>query len=222
MFRATATFLRTVVTRNTPFDKFLAGDNNALTPAQVRGAQLFFTPATNGAGGAGCFTCHSGPMLNKQSNDPDVTGIGSFIEENFINVGIGDHPIRALDALARGHIDPTKLGADGFPYHAEDTGREEVTHDPADAFRFRVIDLASAEELRELLPQCRPHQRPRCSGVLQRRRSHGPHRRSAGHADRPASRTLEGLDTRTVWVFPNSKSTISPTSWRMLCSTPPW
>jgi hypothetical protein len=141
VFRATATFLRTVVTRNTPFDKFLAGDNGALTPAQVRGAQLFFTPATNGAGGAGCFTCHSGPALNKQYNDPDVTGIGAFVEENFINVGIGDHPIRALDALARGHINPARLGADGFPYHAEDTGREEITHDPADAFRFRALTL---------------------------------------------------------------------------------
>ena len=141
VFRATATFLRTVVTRNTPFDKFVAGDNGALTPAQVRGAQLFFTPATNGAGGAGCFTCHSGPTLNKQYNDPDVTGIGAFIEENFINVGIGDHPIRALDALARGHINPARLGADGFPYHAEDTGRQEITHDPADAFRFRALTL---------------------------------------------------------------------------------
>src|SRR5579863_444834 len=141
VFRATATFLRTVVTRNTPFDKFLAGDNGALTPGQIRGAQLFFTPATNGAGGAGCFTCHSGPMLNKQYNDPDVAGIGTFVEENFFNVGIGDHPIRALDALARGHIDPTKLGADGFPYHAEDVGREEITHDPADAFRFRALTM---------------------------------------------------------------------------------
>ncbi|MBY0374976.1 MAG: cytochrome-c peroxidase, partial [Bryobacteraceae bacterium] len=36
VFRATATFLRTVVTRNTPFDRFIAGDNNALTPAQRR------------------------------------------------------------------------------------------------------------------------------------------------------------------------------------------
>jgi cytochrome c peroxidase len=141
VFRATATFLRTVITRNTPFDQFLAGDNGALTPGQIRGAQLFFTPATNGAGGAGCFTCHSGPALNKQYNDSDVAGIGAFIEQNFINVGIGDHPIRALDALARGHIDPSKLGADGFPYHAEDTGREEVTHDPADAFRFRALTL---------------------------------------------------------------------------------
>jgi hypothetical protein len=141
VFRATATFLRTVVTRNTPFDQFLAGDNNALTPAQMSGAALFFTPATNGAGGAGCFTCHSGPMLNKQYNDPDVAGIGAFVEENFINVGIGDHPIRALDALARGHIKPSILGADGFPYHAEDVGRQEVTHDPADAFRFRALTM---------------------------------------------------------------------------------
>ena len=43
-FRAQATFLRTVVTRNTPFDRFLAGDNGALTEGQRRGAKLFFTP----------------------------------------------------------------------------------------------------------------------------------------------------------------------------------
>src|SRR5262249_29433773 len=76
-FRAQATFLRTVVTRNTAFDRFLAGDNGALTEGQRRGAKLFFTPAANGAGGAGCFTCHSGPMLNKQFNDPDVAGMGA-------------------------------------------------------------------------------------------------------------------------------------------------
>src|SRR5271168_2954492 len=144
VFRALATFLRTIVTRNTPFDKFLAGDDRALTPRELRGAQLFFTPAT--AGGAGCFTCHSGPNFNKQYNDPDVAGIGTFINENFINVGIGDHPIRALQAQALGVLDPSKLGADGFPYHAVDTGREEVTHDPNDAFRFRVLTLRQAKD----------------------------------------------------------------------------
>jgi cytochrome c peroxidase len=55
-FREQATFLRTLVTRNRAFDKFLAGDDRALTPGQLRGAKLFFTPAANGAGGAGCFT----------------------------------------------------------------------------------------------------------------------------------------------------------------------
>jgi hypothetical protein len=147
-FRAQATFLRTVVTRNTAFDKFLAGDDHALTPGQLRGAKLFFTPAANGAGGAGCFTCHSGPMLNKQANDPDVAGIGQFVEENFFNVGIGDHPVQALNALARGHLDPNKLGKDGFPYHAEDPGRQDVTHNPDDAFKFRAVTLRQLKDAR--------------------------------------------------------------------------
>jgi cytochrome c peroxidase len=147
-FRAQAAFLRTVVTRNTPFDRFLAGDNHALTPRQLRGAKLFFTPAAGGASGAGCFTCHSGPMLNKQNNDPDVAGIGQFVEENFINVGIGDHPVQALNALARGHLDPTKLGKDGFPYHAEDTGRQETTHNPDHAFMFRALTLRQLKDAR--------------------------------------------------------------------------
>ena len=149
VLRATSTFLRAAVTRNTPFDRFLGGDNRALTSAQVRGAKLFFTPATGGAGGAGCVSCHSGPMLNKQVDDPDVAGIGKFVEENFINVGIGDHPVQALNALARGRLDPTRLGADGFPYHAEDTGRQEVTLNPADAFKFRVLGLRQLKDARQ-------------------------------------------------------------------------
>src|SRR5258708_5439495 len=44
--RATATFLRTAVTRNTKFDRFLAGDDSALTDSQQNGARLFFTKAT--------------------------------------------------------------------------------------------------------------------------------------------------------------------------------
>ena len=148
VLRATATFLRTVVTRNTPFDRFLAGDDKALTAAQRRGAQLFFTPAAGGAGGADCFACHSGPMLNKQPNDPDVAGIGAFINENFTNVGIGDHPVQALNALARGHLDVTKLGQDGFPYHAEDTGRQEISQNPADAFKFRSLTMRQLKDAR--------------------------------------------------------------------------
>jgi cytochrome c peroxidase len=150
-FRAQAAFLRTVVTRNTPFDRFVAGDDAALTPAQRRGARLFFTPAVAGAGGAGCSSCHSGPMLNKQPNDPDVTGVGAFVEENFINVGIGDHPIQALNALARGHLDSANLGKDGFPYHAEDVGRQEITHDPSDAFRFRVLSMRQLKDGRNFM-----------------------------------------------------------------------
>ncbi len=146
VFRATATFLRTVVTRNTPFDRFLAGDDRALTASQRRGAKLFFTPAANGQGGAGCFSCHSGPMLNKQVNDPDVAGIGKFVEENFINVGRGDHPVQALNAEARGRLDRTKPAKDGFPYHLEDTGRQEITGNPNHAFKFRSLTLRQLKD----------------------------------------------------------------------------
>lgn len=145
-FRAQATFLRTVVTRNTAFDRFVAGDNRALSPAQQRGAKLFFTPATQG--GAGCFSCHSGPMLNKQVDDPDVAGIGQFVEQNFFNLGIGDHPVQALNALARGRLDLNRMGKDGFPYHAEDTGREEITHNADDAFKFRTMTLRQLKDAR--------------------------------------------------------------------------
>lgn len=127
VLRATATFLRTTVTRDTPFDRFLTGDNRALTPAQRRGAGLFFTPATQG--GAGCVSCHAGPMLNKQINDPDVAGIGEFIEENFINIGLRDHPLQALNRLARN--DPS----------FRDDGRREITFRDDNAFEFRSLTL---------------------------------------------------------------------------------
>jgi hypothetical protein len=87
-------------------------------------------------------------MLNKQPNDPDVAGIGTFVEENFFNVGIGDHPVQALNALARGHLDLNKPGKDGFPYHAEDTGRQEITHNPNDAFKFRALTLRQLKDAR--------------------------------------------------------------------------
>ena len=136
VLRATATFLRTTVTRNTAWDRFLAGDNHALTAKQRRGAKLFFTPAAGGAGGAGCFSCHSGPMLNKQVNDPDVAGVGKFVEENFYNLGLADHPLQALNRVARN--DP----------NFRDDGRREITGRKGDAFKFRVVTLRQLKDAR--------------------------------------------------------------------------
>jgi cytochrome c peroxidase len=143
VLRATATFLRTAVTRDTPFDRFLAGED-ALTARQQSGARLFFTKAENG--GAGCFTCHSGPMLNKQADDPDVTGIGQFVEQNFFNLGIGDHPLQALNALRRGHL---QFDRSGKPLpHGEDTGRQEITGNVNDAYKFRSLTLRQLKDAR--------------------------------------------------------------------------
>jgi cytochrome c peroxidase len=127
VLRAMARFLRTVVTRNTPWDRFLAGHDGALTKSQRRGAKLFFTPATQG--GAGCFSCHSGPQFNKQPSDPDIAGAGELVEENFYNLGLGDHPVQALNVAGR--KDPK----------FRDDGRREITFRDEDAFKFRVLTL---------------------------------------------------------------------------------
>jgi cytochrome c peroxidase len=137
VLRATATFMRTSVTRNTPFDRFLAGSNRALSARQRRGAELFFTSADKG--GAGCFSCHSGPMLNKQVNDPDVTGMGQFVEENFFNIGLGDHPLQALNRAARQN-----------PQFIDD-GRFEITARSSDLFKFRTVTLRQLKDARTFM-----------------------------------------------------------------------
>lgn len=139
VLRATASFLRTVVTRNTPWDRFLAGDNRALTGTQRQGAKLFFTSSEGGSRGAGCFACHSGPMLNKQFDDPDITGVGEFVEENFYNLGLSDHPLQALAQEAR----------DDATFR--DEGRKEVTGLEEDLFKFRTLTLRQLKDARNFM-----------------------------------------------------------------------
>jgi hypothetical protein len=75
-------------------------------------------------------------MLNKQVNDPDVAGIGQFVEENFYNLGLGDHPVQALNRAARN--DPT----------FRDMGRKEITGRDSEAFKFRVLTLRQVKDAR--------------------------------------------------------------------------
>jgi cytochrome c peroxidase len=126
--RAVATFLRTVVTRNTAWDRFLAGDDSALTPRQIRGALLFVRDTSQG--GANCISCHSGPMLNKQLGDE----AGKLVEENFYNLGVGDHPLQELARQALGN-----------PNH-RDIGRGEITGRAEDNFKFRTLTLRQLKD----------------------------------------------------------------------------
>jgi len=54
--KAIAAFERTVLSGNSPYDKFEAGDETALTDAQKRGKQTFDD--------AGCSTCHTPPLFS--------------------------------------------------------------------------------------------------------------------------------------------------------------
>ena len=123
IIRAMAAYMRSVVTRNTPWDRFLAGDNEALTERQLHGAFLF--AANVGAGGADCISCHSGPALNKQLGDE----AGVLVEENFDNLGLNDHPLQELVREALGNPD----------HH--DRGRQDATANPADAYQFKSPTL---------------------------------------------------------------------------------
>jgi len=55
--KALAAFQRQIVVKDTPFDRFMQGEMDALTPQEVRGLDLF-------AGKAMCITCHNGPNLS--------------------------------------------------------------------------------------------------------------------------------------------------------------
>lgn len=52
--RALASFQRTMISYNSPYDHYLAGDSSALSQAAERGRELFFSDELN------CFRCHGG------------------------------------------------------------------------------------------------------------------------------------------------------------------
>jgi cytochrome c peroxidase len=58
-WKAIAAFERTLVQTDTPFDRFMRGEEDALTDAQQRGLALF-------NGRANCIECHNGPLLSDQ------------------------------------------------------------------------------------------------------------------------------------------------------------
>jgi cytochrome c peroxidase len=66
--KALAAFERTLVSRNSPFDRWVAGDTTALTQEQYRGYKVFMDPAMGN-----CAACHNGP---------------NFTDNGFHNIGI--------------------------------------------------------------------------------------------------------------------------------------
>ncbi len=65
---AIAAFERTIITNNSPFDRYMQGDFSAMSPAAIRGLALF-------EGKALCAACHNG---------------ANFTDERFHNIGLGD------------------------------------------------------------------------------------------------------------------------------------
>ena len=68
MAQAIATFERTLLSGNSPYDRYKAGDKKALAPAQVRGMDVFFNIAK-------CDQCHEG--INFTTNAYANIGVGA-------------------------------------------------------------------------------------------------------------------------------------------------
>jgi cytochrome c peroxidase len=62
---AIATYERTLVANQTPWDFFNAGNQNALTPSQLAGLNVFSAPPLQGGGG--CVLCHGPPTFTNNT-----------------------------------------------------------------------------------------------------------------------------------------------------------
>lgn len=64
--KAVSAFLRSLVSKNVPFDRYLEGDRRAISEQAKQGLALF-------QGKAGCIQCHNGPYLSDQK--PHALGV---------------------------------------------------------------------------------------------------------------------------------------------------
>ena len=118
--KAIATFERSVVSKNSAYDKYMQGDENAMSPAAVNGMNLFF-------GKAKCSICHNGPALT---------------DSGFHNIGVKQHGPLTED-LGRFNIskDDFDKGAFKTPGLRSVSQTAPYMHDGSEATLKGVIDF---------------------------------------------------------------------------------
>ena len=82
--KALASFQRTLIANQTPFDRWMRGEPDAMTERQVSGMQEFVI--------AGCADCHSGPLFSDFS--PHVLGVQEGADVLEPDVGDGNFAFR--------------------------------------------------------------------------------------------------------------------------------
>lgn len=110
--RSIAAFVRTIVSFDAPYDRYLAGDAEVLTESAVRGMDLFFSERLE------CFHCHGGFNFTDSS-----THVNTVIESvGFHNTGLYN------------------IGGEGA-YPADNTGLYDMTGKRRDMGRFKAPTL---------------------------------------------------------------------------------
>jgi cytochrome c peroxidase len=120
--KAMASFERTVVSNDSPFDRWLRGDAKAMTPQQVRGFRLFADPAKGN-----CAACHQPP--NFTDNGFHNIGLASFATAS---PDVGRFAIRPVKSMQGAFKTPTlrdiALTAPYFHDGSAQTLMEAVEH----------------------------------------------------------------------------------------------
>ena len=131
LVRAIASYERTQVSFDSPFDHFIAGDRNAIDDSAKRGWDLFNTKAR-------CNKCHA---LSEEKRDATT-----FTDNKFHNIGIGiiRHNVVALAHQAErlidsGHAEAVDRVAVGTDFSA--LGRYLIIKKEADIAAFKTPDI---------------------------------------------------------------------------------
>ncbi|MGK2944948.1 MAG: cytochrome-c peroxidase [Desulfuromonadales bacterium] len=116
---ALAAFEQTLIMHDSPFDRYLAGENQALDDRALAGMKIFFGPR------GGCSQCHSGPLLSDQK---------------FYNLGVAES-----ETLLRGPQQRSTrrymLASQGLPMQESDPGRYRLSKNSLEMGAFRTSPL---------------------------------------------------------------------------------
>lgn len=121
ILNAVSAYVKSLNSREAPIDRYLVGDQNALSESAQRGVQLFQSKA-------GCIRCHSGTMLT---------------DEAFHNLGVPENPDIFTEPLR--HITFRRffktLGVEGYHALRKDPGLYAISKQPADRGKFKTPSL---------------------------------------------------------------------------------
>ncbi|SDR29877.1 cytochrome c peroxidase [Pseudovibrio sp. Tun.PSC04-5.I4] len=122
-YMAIAAFERTIIQKDTPFDNYMRGDDDALSAEQKRGMELF-------TGKAECSTCHSGALVSNQK---------------YYNLGVPAYDGWETDEIAqisfRFELYAKGSTEENYRKWKDDPGLYFVTKEKADLGKFRVPSL---------------------------------------------------------------------------------
>lgn len=121
--RAVATYQRTINSVNVPFDRFVEGEEDAISDAAKAGFELF-------TGKAGCIACHNGPLAS---------------DDSYHATGVPQNPVFFTDPLKQitFRYEQAAKGAPEEVYRStsDDLGLYYVTKQDIDKGKFRTPSL---------------------------------------------------------------------------------